>query len=102
MTMPSDDEVLDELCARFGPPLEYLWSVRKQPTVRMVDSVTNEEMRRRFERAQPLLALVGAWKADKEQRLSPSLDRALDDREDRLDLERLTVLIRRRNDSQRH
>ena len=99
----SDVERLDQLCARFGLPLEHLWSIRKQPTVRMVDVVTDGAMRGRFEQLEQLLVLLERWDAgggDAGQ-LPPEVDRELADRETRLALERLTVMIRRRNDRHR-
>jgi hypothetical protein len=99
----SDEERLDEYCARFGLPLEHLWSIREQPTIRMVDTVTDAAMRARFEGSEHLLQLVERWDArgrDAKQ-LPTELDRGLADRETRLDLERLTVMIRRRNDTHR-
>jgi hypothetical protein len=50
-----------------------------------------------------VLELVRNWDSTREAGggVPPELDEALADRETRLDLERLTVLIRRRNDSQR-
>jgi hypothetical protein len=99
MSVASQAERLDQLCARFGPALEHLWSVRDQPTVRMVSPVTDQEMSFRFEDSEPLLALVGSWNAsDPAGNVPPELDDALADRDKRLDLERLTVLVRRRND----
>jgi hypothetical protein len=102
MSVASEAERLDGLCARFGPALEHLWSVRDQPTVRMVTPVTDQEMRSRFDDSEVLLALVGSWNAtDPPENVPAELDVALADREKRLDLERLTVFIRRRNDRQR-
>ncbi len=99
----SDEELLDQFCARFGSPLEHLWSVRKQPTVRMVDPVADAEMRARFDESEQLLELVERWDAEggDVRQLPAELDRALTDRETRLHLERLTVMIRRRNDRHR-
>jgi hypothetical protein len=99
----SDEERLDQFCARFGLPLEHLWSIRKQPTIRMVDAVSDAAMRSRFEESEELLELVERWDArgcDARQ-LPAALDDGLADRDTRLDLERLTVLIRRRNDRHR-
>jgi len=100
MSSVSEAERLDLLCARFGPALERLWFVRDQPTVRMVTPVTDREMSSRFDDAELLLALVGSWNATEPaaERVTPELNDALVDREKRLGLERLTVLIRRRND----
>jgi hypothetical protein len=99
----SDEERLDEFCARFGLPLEHLWSIREQPTIRMVDSVTDAAMRVRFEESERLLQLVESWDArgGDARQFPAEVDRALADRETRLDLERLTVMIRRRNDRHR-
>ena len=99
----SDEERLDEFCARFGLPLERLWSIREQPTIRMVDSVTDAAMRVRFEDSERLLQLVESWDAGggDARQLPAEVDRGLADRETRLDLERLTVMIRRRNDRHR-
>lgn len=96
----SNEERLDQLCDRFGLPLEHLWSIRRQPTVRMVDLVSDTAMRTRFEESEPQLELVKSWDADGggARQLPADLDRALEDRETRLALERLTVMIRRRND----
>jgi hypothetical protein len=99
MSIASEAEQLDLLCARFGPALERLWFVRDQPTVRMVTPVTDREMTSRFDDAELLLALVGSWNATEPAAdVPPELNDALVDREKRLGLERLTVLIRRRND----
>jgi|SRR4051812_16346617 hypothetical protein len=99
MSIASEAERLDLLCARFGPALERLWIVRDQPTVRMVTPVTDHEMSSRFDDAELLLALVGSWNATEPAAdVPPELHDALVDREKRLGLERLTVLIRRRND----
>jgi hypothetical protein len=103
MMIGSDVEYLDEFCARFGLPLEHLWSIRKQPTVRMVDSVSDDAMRRRFEDSEQLLVLLERWDADGVDAgpLPAEVDHELADREKRLALERLTVMIRRRNDRHR-
>ena len=103
MIAGSDEERLDKFCARFGMPLERLWSIRAQPTIRMVDAVSDTAMRTRFEDSEQLLELVEGWHArgcDASQ-LPAALDRGLADRDTRLDLERLTVMIRRRNDRHR-
>ena len=99
----SDEQGLDQLCARFGLPLEHLWAIRRQPTVRMVDTATDDAMRDRFDDSQQLLEVVERWdaKGGEARQLPPELDRALADREVRLHLERLTVMIRRRNDRYR-
>jgi len=99
----SDEQGLDQLCARFGLPLEHLWAIRQQPTVRMVDTATDDAMRDRFEESQQLLEIVERWDAGGggARRLPAELDSALADREARLHLERLTVMIRRRNDRHR-
>jgi hypothetical protein len=99
----SDEECLDRFCARFGLPLEHLWSIREQPTIRMVDVVTDAAMRTRFEESEPLLELVESWDARgcDATRLPTAVDHGLADRDTRLDLERLTVMIRRRNDRHR-
>jgi hypothetical protein len=99
----SDEERLDQLCARFGLPLEHLWSIREQPTIRMVDPVTDATMRSRFEASEQLLELVEGWdhRGGDAGELPAEVDRGLADRETRLDLERLTVMIRRRNDRRR-
>jgi len=103
MIIGSDVDRLDQLCARFGLPLEHLWSIRKQPTVRMVDTVTDGAMRSRFEESEQLLLLLERWDAagGAAGPLPVELDRQLADRETRLALERLTVMIRRRNDRHR-
>ena len=99
----SDEQRLDQFSVRFGLPLEHLWSIRDQPTIRMVDPVTDAAMRSRFEESEQLLELVERWDADggAALQLPAALDRALADRETRLALERLTVMIRRRNDRHR-
>ena len=99
----SDEERLDAFCVRFGLPLEHLWSIREQPTIRMVDSVTDAAMRARFEESERLLQLVERWDAlgGDARQLPAEVDRGLADRETRMDLERLTVMIRRRNDRHR-
>jgi hypothetical protein len=99
----SDEERLDQFCTRFGLPLEHLWSIREQPTIRMVDTVTDAAMRTRFEDSEQLLELVERWDAGgcDASRLPAALDQGLADRDTRLDLERLTVMIRRRNDRHR-
>jgi len=99
----SNEERLDQLCDRFGLPLEHLWSIRQQPTVRMVDLVSDTAMCTRFEESEQQLELVKSWDADGggASQLPADLDRALADRETRLALERLTVMIRRRNDRHR-
>jgi hypothetical protein len=91
----SDEERLDEFCARFGLPLEHLWSIREQPTVRKVDTVPDAAMRARFEGSEHLLQLVEDWDARGRDagQLPAEVDRGLADRETRLDLERLTVMI---------
>ena len=103
MSDGSDDERLDQFCARFGLPLEHLWSIREQPTIRMVDPVTDAAMRARFEESARLLEFLEIWDGagGDARQLPAELDRGLADRETRLDLERLTVMIRRRNDRQR-
>jgi hypothetical protein len=100
MIVGSDVDRLDEFCARFGLPLEHLWSIRKQPTVRMVDTVTDRTMRSRFEESEQLLVLLERWDADGGP-VPDELDRGIADQETRLALERLTVMIRRRNDRHR-
>jgi hypothetical protein len=103
MIVGSDVERLDQLCARFGLPLEHLWSIRKQPTVRMVDAVTDGAMRDRFEDSEQILVLLERWDAGGVDAgpLPVALDRELADPKTRLALERLTVMIRRRNDRHR-
>lgn len=103
MIAASDEERLNRFCARFGLPLEHLWAIRKQPTIRMVDPVADEAMRSRFEESERLLELVERWDAGgaDARHLPPELDRGLGDRDTRLALERLTVMIRRRNDRHR-
>ena len=103
METMSDAQRLDELCARYGLPLEHLWAIRDQPIVRMLSPVTDAAMRERFDAVAPVLELVRSWDSTREAGggVPAELDRALADRETRLGLERLTVLIRRRNDSQR-
>jgi hypothetical protein len=60
-------------------------------------------MRSRFEDSERLLELVERWDADggAAAQVPAELDLGLADRETRLDLERLTVMIRRRNDRHR-
>jgi hypothetical protein len=103
MDTMSDAQRLDQLCAKYGLPLEHLWAVRDQPIVRMLSPVNDTAMQERFDAAGPVLELVRNWDSTREAGggVPPELDEALADRERRLDLERLTVLIRRRNDSQR-
>jgi hypothetical protein len=69
----------------------------------MVDPVTDAAMRARFEESEPLLEIVERWNAQggDARQLPAELDRELIDRETRLALERLTVMIRRRNDRHR-
>jgi hypothetical protein len=103
MIRGSDEESLNRSCARFGPPLEHLWSIRKQPTIRMVDPVTDAAMRARFEESEQLLEVVERWDADggDARQLPAELELGLADRKTRLEFERLTVMIRRRNDRHR-
>jgi hypothetical protein len=98
MSVESKSERLDALCALAGPPLERLWHAGEQPILRMVTSVTDDEMQSRFAGSERLLGLVRSWDRSATPGVTPEIDAALADRETRVDFERLTVLIRRRND----
>jgi hypothetical protein len=70
----------------------------------MVDAVTDGAMRDRFEDSEQILVLLERWDTAGGGDAGPlpaALDRELADPETRLALERLTVMIRRRNDRHR-